>query len=111
MAGAHLAVERELPEERVGLQVLSRELAGGGQDGTGECEVEAGADLGDVAGGEVRGDTPLGELVAAVEDRRAHPVARLAHRGVGEADDRKRGQPGADVHLHGHRLGLRAPRS
>ena len=64
VAGAHLAVEGELPEERVARQALARELAGGGEDGASEREVEAGTDLGEVAGGEVRGDALLGELVA-----------------------------------------------
>jgi hypothetical protein len=31
-----------------------------------------------------------------------HTVARLAHGGVGEADDRERGQAGTDVDLYGH---------
>ena len=34
------------------------------------------------------------ELIARVEDRRLHALARLAHRGVREPDDRERGQPG-----------------
>ena len=32
----------------------------------------------------------------------AHPVARLAHGGVAQADDRERRQPGADVDLDPH---------
>ncbi len=103
VAGAHLAVERELAEERVAVQQLPGELPGGGEHAAGEREVEAGAGLGHVAGREVRGDAVLGEVVPGVEDRGAHAVARLAHRGVGKADDRERGQPRADVHLDGHR--------
>ena len=51
------------------------------------------------AGREVRGDPRWRELEARVEDRRADPLARLAHRGVAEADDRERRQPAADVDL------------
>ena len=106
VARTHLAVERQLTEQRMARQALWRELVGGGQHRAGEREIEAGADLGDVAGGEVGGDPPVGELIPGVEDRRAHAIARLAHRGVGETDDRERRQPGADVDLHGHRARL-----
>ena len=46
-----------------------------------------------VARREVRRDPPRRELEAGVEDRGVHALARLAHRRVGEADDRERGQP------------------
>ena len=36
------------------------------------------------------------------DDRRPHPLARLAHRLVGEPHDRERRQPGADVGLDPH---------
>ena len=43
-----------------------------------------------------------GKLEARVQDRRADAVARLAHRGVAEPDDRERRQARADVDLDPH---------
>ena len=40
-----------------------------------------------------------GKLEAGVDERRAHPLARLAHRRVGQADERERRQAAADVDL------------
>ncbi len=42
-------------------------------------------------------------------ERRADPLARLAHRLVGQADDQEGGQPAGDLHLHfdRHRLDAR----
>ena len=40
-----------------------------------------------------------GNSKPGVDERRPHPLARLAHRGVGQADERERRQPVADVDL------------
>ncbi len=40
------------------------------------------------------------------DQRRAHPLARLGHRLVGQADDRKSRQARRDLHLHVDRAGL-----
>ena len=52
------------------------------------------------AGREVGGDPLLRELEPGVGERRAHALARLAHRGVGQARRaRSAGRPGRDVDL------------
>ncbi len=51
VTGAHLAVERELAEQRMALQALGGQLIGGRQQRAREREIQAGANLGDVAGG------------------------------------------------------------
>ena len=43
-----------------------------------------------------------------VDEPRAHPLARLLHRGVGQAHHREGREPGAQVDLDLHRLGLQA---
>ncbi len=79
-------------------------MAGGGrgQDGDGEREVEPRPDLAQVRRRQVGRDALLRELEAAVDDRRAHALARLAHRLVGQPDDRERGKPLLEVDLRGH---------
>ena len=54
-----------------------------------------------VRGREVDGDAPARELEARVADRRVHALARLAHGGVAEADDREAREAGAQVDLDG----------
>jgi len=51
---------------------------------------------------EVCGDPPRWELELRVEDCGVDAVARLAHGGVPQPHDRKRGQPRADVNLDPH---------
>ncbi len=90
VAGAHLAVERELAKECVRVEQLARDLSARGEDSARERQVEARSDLWHVGWGEVRRDPPRWELKAGVQQRGMNAVARLAHGGVGEPDDRKR---------------------
>ena len=59
-----LAAERELAEHRPVLERLGGHLPAGGQDGRGQREVEARADLAQVRRREVGRDAPQGELEA-----------------------------------------------
>ena len=88
-----------------------RQLSAGREHRARQRQVEAGAGLAHVAGREVRGYAPGRELISGVEDRRLDALARLAHRRVGQPDDRERGQPRADVHLDASRAACAAPRS
>ena len=91
------------PSTRLGV-----ELAGGDEERDRERQVERRADLAQVGRREVDRDPLLRELVARVDDRRPDALARLAHRLVGEADDRERGQPEPDVGLDPDPPGLDA---
>ena len=62
-------------------------------------QVEAGAALPHSRGRQVDGDPPQRPGQPAGEDGGAHPVAGLAHGGVGQADDGEAGQPVGDVDL------------
>ena len=86
----------------------SAELPGGGEQRRGDREVEPRAGLAQVGRREVGGDPLQRELEAAVDERRPHALARLAHGGVGQADDRERGQAAMDVDLDPDRAGLDA---
>ena len=88
------AVERELAGEREPSSRSRRELPGGGEERRRDREVEARARLAQVGRREVGGDPLLRELEPRVDERRPHPLARLAHRGVGQADQREGRQPG-----------------
>ena len=75
------------------------QLAGGDEQADGDREVEAGAALAHARGRQVDRDPSQRPGQAAREDGGAHAVARLAHRGVGQADDGEAGQPVGDVDL------------
>lgn len=98
---AQLAGEGELAEEFLALQRGQRDEAVGGEDAEGDGQVEAAAFLGQVRRRQVDGDVALRELEAGVEQRGAHAVLALAHGGLGQADDGKAGQAGAEVDLDG----------
>ncbi len=89
------AVERQLPEQGDAVELVAGQLSAGGEHRARDRQVEARTGLAHVAGREIGGDAPGGELVAGVEDRRGDALARLAHSGIGEADDREGGQPRA----------------
>jgi hypothetical protein len=105
-AGLDLAAKRELAEQHVRVQAGAWHLSAGGQHGACKREVEPGARLRHIRGGEARGDSARREFIAGVADRRAHPLARLAHRRIGQPDDHERGQARADIDLDGHPLHL-----
>ena len=62
--------------------------------------------LGQVGGREIDRDPPRRQRQPRGDQRRAHPLARLGHRLVRQADDGEGGQPGRDLHLHVDRAGL-----
>src|SRR5688500_10771262 len=104
---ADRSIERELPDAELG--DVDRELTARAEDAERDREVESRAFLTALRGREVHRDPTERELEPAVSDRRAHPLARLAHGGVGEADDVEAGQPARDVDLDRHELGLETP--
>ena len=81
------------------------QLPGGGQQRRRDRQVEPGPGLAQARRREVGDDPPQRELEAAVGERRAHPLARLAHRRVGQADDREGRQAAVDVDLDPDRPG------
>ena len=76
-----------------------RELAAGDQDADRDGQIEAGAGLVDVGGGQVDGDALERQREARVGERRVDPLAALPHGAVGQADGGERGQAAADVDL------------
>ena len=96
---AQRAVEPELAAEGEGLGRGGVDLAGGDEQPHRDGEVEPGAALPHARGREVDGDPSQGPGETARQDGGAHPVAGLAHRGVGQADDGEAGQAVGDVDL------------
>lgn len=78
-------------------------LSGGGEDAECDRKIETAALLRQVGGRQVDGDAALGKFELRGDERRAHPVARLAHLGVGQADQvegrQAVGQMNFDRHL------------
>jgi hypothetical protein len=81
-------------------------LLAGGENADGDGEVEAGALLFHVGGGEVDDGPGLGKLEGGVAEGGGHPVARLFDRRVRQADDHDDGIPpaGIDLDLDGEGL-------
>ena len=105
------AVERELAEHEHLARALARQLVARGQDRDRHREVVPRAELGDVAGSEVDHDAPLGPPQLARDDARAHPLARLGDRTIGQADDDRRAVlAAADAGLDLHELSLDSDR-
>ncbi len=95
----HRAVEGELADQRDPRSGWPLELPRRGQQRRRDRQVEAGAGLAQAGRSEVGDDPAQRELEAAVGERRPHPLARLAHGGVGQADDREGRQSPVDVDL------------
>jgi hypothetical protein len=96
---AHAAGEGELAEHDPGVEALGGAVAGGGEGGDGDGEVEAGARLLHVGGREVDRHPPQGKEVPGLLDGRADAGARLAHGDLREADEVEGGQSAGDVDL------------
>ena len=108
--GPQLAAERQLPADRRALERLPRDLTARGEHPDGDREVERGPRLAHRRGREVRREPLLRELELGVQQRGAHALARLPHRGVGQPDEREGGQAAADVDLDGDLPSRRLPR-
>ncbi len=112
-------VERQLAEVDHVLDGLPPHDPGGREDGDRDAEVEARPPLGDRRRREVDGDAVGWDGHAGVRRGRAHPVRRLAARGVREPTHREARQPLTDVGLdvderavqagQGHRAGPPEP--
>jgi len=102
------AVERQLAEQPGAVDAFRGEHPGGDQDAGGDGEVEQRSFLALLGRGEVDDDRSRVEVTAEMTDRGQHPLAGLAHRGVGQTDHRQRRQAGTGVHLDLHRQCLDA---
>ena len=102
----HRPIQGELSDREEALERPRGNLVGGREKSEGDREVERGTLLARIGGGEVDRNSSDGDLVPGVPHRRPHPLARLPHPRVGEPDNRKGGDPRADVHLDLHHRGL-----
>ena len=98
--GAHRAVESQLPQRADVFDRRRLELPVGHQHADGNGQVETGARLGHVAGGQVDGYALRRPRELAGHDGGPNPVAGLPARGVGQSDDGEGGQPGGHMDLH-----------
>ena len=103
------AVEPELAHERQSPHRLRQDVLARDQQAHGDRQIETRPRLAMTRRGEIDGD-PLRRRPsdAAAHERRAHPVARLAARFIGETDDGEGGQTDADVDLDGDGMTLRS---
>ncbi len=95
----HPAVQPQLADDQQVGDGGGVEPLGGGEHGAGHREVEAAAALGNRRGAEADRQLALRPGLAAVHDRGADPVAGLAERFVGQADQGERGHPGLQIGL------------
>jgi hypothetical protein len=92
-------VQRQLAEGGVAGQFVARQHTHGRQQGQRDRQVEVAAFLLQVGGGEVHGDALQRQRQAEGGQRRAHPLAALAHRLVGQPDDGEGRHAAAHLHL------------
>ena len=97
--GPDRSVEAELAEDADAVEHPGGELLVGERDPEPDRELEAGAGLAQAAGREVHRDALGRPRELRVRERGPDPLARLADRGVGQADDLVARQPAADVDL------------
>jgi hypothetical protein len=102
-------VEVQLPKRRVALHLIARQHVHRREHGERDRQVVVAALLQQVGGREIDEQAARRQGQAHRRERRAHPLPRLPHRLVGQADDEEGGQPGGDLHLHldRHRLDAR----
>ncbi len=104
----HAAVQREFAQDEVVGEGPGGEELLGGQDRDGDRQVEGGALLFDIGGGQIDGDMMAGEGVAGVLDGGLDPVLALPDGHVGEADGRKQGKAGGEIDLYRDGMGIDA---
>ena len=93
------AVQPEFPDAHQPTHPLRLYHLGSREQPDRDRDVEGTAVLVQRGRREVDGHLGVGPARPAVVHGRAHPITRLVERGVGQADDRRAGQPGCDVHL------------
>ena len=95
--GMNRPVQREFPEHHdvVDLAALDGPLCG--EDPERNWQVERRAGLPDVGRREIHGDAMRRKLESRVPDRALHAVPAFADAGVGQADQREKGQAERDV--------------
>ena len=89
------AVEPEFAEHGEAGQRIRRNGADRGHQAERDRQIVMAAFLGQVGGRQIDGDAPRRQREARGDQRRAHPLARLGHRLVRQADDGEGRQPGA----------------
>ena len=102
------AVEPELAQNGEARERIRRDGADRRHQAERDRQIVVAAFLRQVGGREVDGDPPRRQREARGDQRRAHPLARLRHGLVRQADDVERRQPGRDLHLDVDGAGLDA---
>ena len=98
--GLDARIEAELADRDIFGQGLGIEHPHRDQHAERDRQIEMRALLGQIGGRQVDGD-PLGrQRQPDRAERRAHPLAALAHRLVGQADQDEGGQPRSQLHLY-----------
>ena len=100
------AVEAEFAEHGEAGQRIRRDRADRRHQAERDRQIVMAAFLRQVGGREIDGDAPRRQRQPGGDQRRAHPLAGLGHRLVGQADDGERRQSRRDLHLHVDGAGL-----
>ena len=104
--GPQAAVERQLAEKEVILEVGLEQHARGAEDSEGDGEVEARAFFLHVGGRKVDGDVLKGKIQATVLDGALDALAAFAHCGVRQADGHEVRVASRDIDFHLNKIGI-----
>ena len=94
------AVEAELAQDRKAGQRVMRNGADRGHQAERDRQIVVAAFLGQIGRRQIDGDAAGRQRQPRGDHCRAHPLARLRHRLVGQADDGESRHAGCDLHLH-----------
>src|SRR5262249_26804992 len=97
--GPDAAVQRQLADHGGVFEPDGGELAGGGEEGQGDGQVEGAGVLLQVGGREVDDGAAVVSAGAEVDEGAFDTVDALADGGLGQADHDRLGQPAGGVHL------------
>ena len=100
------SVEPEFAEHGEAVERIRRDRADRRHQAERDRQIVMAAFLRQVGRREIDGDPARRQRQPRGDQRRAHPLARLGNRLVGQADDRERRQARRDLHLHVDRAGL-----
>jgi hypothetical protein len=93
-------IERELAEQQAFGDFAAFDHSLRRQNTERDRQVEGGAGLPHIGGGEIHGDAMGRELEAGIADSRSDAVAAFADAGIGKADHREAGESERDVDLN-----------
>lgn len=108
---AEIPVESEFSDDESFAEGLGCDLAGDGEDGDCDGEVESGAFFADIGWGEITDEKAVGEGESGVSDSGSDTLGRFLDGFVGESDDEESGLSAAEIDFDNYWEGVDSVKS